>query len=100
MQQNERYFGVTTAQVAVGVSTVTAVLGGAYVTDIVITGATGSPVFFTGTSLAVATVVSTGVRLPTNIPYFLGNAPIYMSSVGGAAVVYIAKKLSDGFFKG
>ena len=91
------YYGLTTAQFTVGISAITEVTDGAAVLDLVSFGTTGGTVYMTGQSLSVADTLANGVRLPTSIPHFLGASKIYLAAETTPAIVFIAKKLSQGF---
>lgn len=91
------YYGLTTAQFTVGVSAITEITDGAGVLDLVIYGTTGGTVYMTGQSLSVADTLSNGVRVPNNIPHFMGASKIYLAAETTSAIVFIAKKLSQGF---
>jgi len=91
-----RYYGVTTARVAVAVSTVVGVSAGPGIIDMMVSGITGAGVYMAGSSLAVATMVSNGAFLPTGTqPTHIGIPPFFLASGGTAAEVSVTKFISD-----
>jgi hypothetical protein len=91
-----RYYGVTTARIAVAVSTTVGVTAGPGIIDMMLSGVTGAGVYMAGTSLAVASMVSGGAFFPTGTqPTHIGIPPFFLASGGTAAEVSVTKFLTD-----
>lgn len=97
---NLKTYGITTANLTVGLSATTGISGGPGVLDIVITGITGGVLWMagasnsdTGTFIAKAANVFSG-----SLPLSLGGpTPAYFQATGSSVVLSILKKLSEGF---
>jgi hypothetical protein len=94
MSRNEfQSYGVTTAVLAGGASTILGLSAGPSVIDMVIT-AVGGTLYISGGTFAVSgSLIATGALL-TNTPMSIGTGNFQFAGLGTA---YIMKKLSDGF---
>lgn len=91
-----RYYGVTTARIAVAISTTVGVTAGPGIIDMMISGVTGAGVYMSGVSLAVATMTTNGAYFPTGTqPTHIGIPPFFLASGGTAAEVSVSKFITD-----
>lgn len=96
---NSRFYGISTAQLTSGLSSVVGVSAGPSVLEMVITGITGGLLYAAGASFADnGSLIARGALIQSAaLPLSLGVASVYFSSTGSATVVSIMKKLSDGY---
>lgn len=90
-----RAYGLTTARVTVGASTVHGVSAGPGVLDMVICGVTGAAVYMAGASFAVSgNLIAAGAMIPTGTaPLNIGLGPAFFA--GAPAEFSVIKYLSD-----
>lgn len=89
--------GITTIQLAVGISAITRLTLGAQVVGVKITHVSGGTLFMMGASNAVATGVSLGVFIPSTGVSFEGYPDIYLVAAGAATIAHVVKQLAPGF---
>ena len=98
MAQNPVAYGVTTARLVIGASTVVGLTAGPGVLDMVITGISGGLVHMSNASFAVSgSLIAQGAFIQaTGLPLSLGGPiPCYFAAVG-AAEVSVVKQLGAG----
>lgn len=93
MSRTLSYYGITTAVITTGASTIVGLSAGPSVLDMVITAISGTLYIAGGSFTVSATLISQGALL-NNSPMAIG---IGNYSFAGGGVAYIMKKLSDGF---
>lgn len=91
-------YGITTAQVAVGLSAVIAVNTDTNVLGRKINFISGGTLFVTGQSLAVASMITTGTHVQSAAyTEIMGPANFYMAAGGATVVAHIMTFLKQGY---